>query len=124
MSKHNYEAGIQMTMAIVTRNYLRWFELHKFKRAIAAEMVLARRRDRWSRLLPSGLGSLSSSWNFQSGVLPNSADGIMEFDGMDASKMKKVSPGLTTSSRRMPSVAIEHTDEEWYDTNPELKNAG
>jgi glycosyltransferase involved in cell wall biosynthesis len=35
MSEHNYEAGVQMTMAAVVRNYLRWFELHQCKRALA-----------------------------------------------------------------------------------------
>ncbi|MFY9746575.1 MAG: glycosyltransferase [Acidobacteriaceae bacterium] len=34
MSEHNYEAGIQMTMAAVVRNYLRWFDLHQCKRAL------------------------------------------------------------------------------------------
>src|SRR6185312_16998658 len=33
MSQHNYEAGVQMTMATVVRNYLRWFELHQCKRS-------------------------------------------------------------------------------------------
>lgn len=35
MAIHNYEAGIQMTMSNVVRNYLRWFELHQCKRAFA-----------------------------------------------------------------------------------------
>jgi glycosyltransferase involved in cell wall biosynthesis len=36
MSEHNYAAGIQMTMASVVRNYLRWFELNRFKRRNAS----------------------------------------------------------------------------------------
>lgn len=32
MSEHNYQAGVQMSMANVARTYLRWFELHKLKR--------------------------------------------------------------------------------------------
>jgi glycosyltransferase involved in cell wall biosynthesis len=35
MALHNYQAGIQMTMSTVVRNYLRWFELHRCKRQIA-----------------------------------------------------------------------------------------
>jgi glycosyltransferase involved in cell wall biosynthesis len=35
MSQHNYEAGVQMSMASVVRNYLRWFELHRAKRRLA-----------------------------------------------------------------------------------------
>ena len=34
MSEHNYQAGVQMTMANVARTYLRWFELHKLKRRL------------------------------------------------------------------------------------------
>jgi glycosyltransferase involved in cell wall biosynthesis len=36
MSQHNYEAGVQMSMASVVRNYLRWFELGRAKRRLAA----------------------------------------------------------------------------------------
>lgn len=32
LSEHNYQAGIQMTMAAVVQNYLRWFQLHQCKR--------------------------------------------------------------------------------------------
>lgn len=35
MSQHNYEAGVQMSMASVVRNYLRWFELRRAKRRLA-----------------------------------------------------------------------------------------
>ena len=47
MSEYNYEAGVQMTMANVSHNYLRWFELHKFKRTIAGEGSFARLRNHW-----------------------------------------------------------------------------
>jgi glycosyltransferase involved in cell wall biosynthesis len=46
MSEHNYEAGVQMTMATVVRTYLRWFELHKFKRTMAGKGTVARLRKR------------------------------------------------------------------------------
>ena len=47
MSDHNYEAGVQMTMATVARSYLRWFELHKFKREIAGKGRASRFKRRW-----------------------------------------------------------------------------
>lgn len=47
MSIHNYEAGVQMTMATVARNYLRWFELHLFKRSMAPGGAFGRLRRRW-----------------------------------------------------------------------------
>jgi len=40
MSEHNFAAGLQMTMATVVRNYLRWFELNKLRQALEG-----RRRD-------------------------------------------------------------------------------
>ena len=41
MAMHNYQAGIQMTMASVVRNYLRWFELHRAKREVADKSLWA-----------------------------------------------------------------------------------
>jgi glycosyltransferase involved in cell wall biosynthesis len=34
MAEQNYAAGLEMTMTYVVKNYLRWFEVHKCKRAI------------------------------------------------------------------------------------------
>jgi glycosyltransferase involved in cell wall biosynthesis len=34
MGEQNFKAGLEMTMASVVRNYLRWFELNKHKRAV------------------------------------------------------------------------------------------
>ncbi len=50
MSLHNYQAGIQMTMATVVRNYLRWFELHQYKRAISEGSLRTGDRLRLQRL--------------------------------------------------------------------------
>jgi glycosyltransferase involved in cell wall biosynthesis len=45
MAEQNFAAGVEMSMASVVRNYLRWFELHKCKRAIQkAERLLGPRR--------------------------------------------------------------------------------
>lgn len=49
MGKHNYQAGIQMTMASIARTYLRWFELHQHKRALAARRGLHGRGKVWMR---------------------------------------------------------------------------
>lgn len=57
MAEHNYAAGAQMTMATVVRNYLRWFELEKCKRALRAGTLPGRRL--WPDALPlSGLRGL------------------------------------------------------------------
>ena len=49
IGKHNYRAGIQMTMASIARTYLRWFELQRHKRALAGRRTLASRRRQWMR---------------------------------------------------------------------------
>jgi glycosyltransferase involved in cell wall biosynthesis len=36
MAEHNFAAGVEMTMTSVVNNYLRWFELHRCKRAVRA----------------------------------------------------------------------------------------
>ena len=36
MAEHNFSSAIQMTMPSVVRNYLRWFELKKYKKAVAS----------------------------------------------------------------------------------------
>ena len=50
MSQHNHLAGTRMTMANVVANYLRWFELHRCKRAIRSIGVLPPRLRRWHSL--------------------------------------------------------------------------
>lgn len=35
MGQQNFAAGLEMTIGRVVRNYLRWFELNKYKRALA-----------------------------------------------------------------------------------------
>jgi glycosyltransferase involved in cell wall biosynthesis len=44
MAERNYAAGTQMTMTAVVRNYLRWFELNKLKRAFRDTGLLPRTR--------------------------------------------------------------------------------
>ena len=65
MSEHNYAAGAEMTMTSVVKNYLRWFELLKCKRAMRHAAVPSGRLRLWVRNLgtkkrPSG-GSLQTS---------------------------------------------------------------
>lgn len=80
MANHNFDAGIQMTMSNVVRNYLRWFELNRSKRAIRNEGRIRRRpswldtvrsREAWSNL------SLSAP------LLPRNRNGIGNCDGLD-----------------------------------------
>ncbi|HTX40746.1 MAG TPA: glycosyltransferase [Acidobacteriaceae bacterium] len=76
MSEHNYHAGIQMTMASVVRNYLRWFELHQCKRALGGRRARAGKR-RWLRSWGARLGKRpGTGWSLDADLLPQTADGV------------------------------------------------
>jgi glycosyltransferase involved in cell wall biosynthesis len=49
MAEHNYAAGVEMTMASVVRNYVRWFELNRYKRSAAVPAYFRRHRRSWLR---------------------------------------------------------------------------
>jgi glycosyltransferase involved in cell wall biosynthesis len=51
MADHNFAAGVEMTMTSVVKNYLRWFELHKCKRAIRNTGALSGPLRLWRRAL-------------------------------------------------------------------------
>jgi glycosyltransferase involved in cell wall biosynthesis len=51
MAEHNFRAGVEMTMTSVVKNYLRWFELHKCKRAIRNAGALSAPLRLWRRPL-------------------------------------------------------------------------
>jgi glycosyltransferase involved in cell wall biosynthesis len=70
MSDYNYEAGVQMTMANVSRNYLRWFELHKFKRSMEGQGAFARLKNRWTNALSSGTGKTADRWQPSAAFIP------------------------------------------------------
>ncbi len=115
MSFHNYEAGVQMTMAAVARTYLRWFELHRSKRRIDHKTLLARLRHR----LPSWSPSFSAflhDWKKDPDFLQKTPGR----EGLDAS-----SSGAAKSPSLRPSRAgAQDAQGEWYDSNPELEKAG
>ncbi len=120
MSFHNYEAGVQMTMAAVARTYLRWFELHRSKRRIAQKTVLARLRHR----LPSWSPRLSSffhDWKRNPDFLQQSADRPT----LDGVRVGAASSGLPKSaSLRQLRAGAEEAQGDWYDSNPDLEKAG
>lgn len=115
MSLHNYEAGVQMTMATVARNYLRWFELHTVKRTIGGEGALGRLRPRWLSPRSSRRRDAAAGLDSDRDLVPVSADG-------------KASPAapVTAKSRPLPHPRTggEHTGKDWYDANPKLEKAG
>lgn len=51
MAEHNFAAGVEMTMTSVVKSYLRWFELHKYKRAMRNAGALSGPLRLWRRAL-------------------------------------------------------------------------
>lgn len=125
MSEHNYEAGIQMTMASVVRSYLRWFELHQCKRTIAAEGAFSGRRRQWLQSLSSPIRRLAGRRLLDADLLPKSAAASASLDEVDPGWAEIPSPALTESPlHRKPHAAIKHADNDGYSPNPGLGNVG
>jgi glycosyltransferase involved in cell wall biosynthesis len=83
MAWHNYSAGVQMTMASVVRNYLRWFELNKCKRSLRSAGMLPGRRPLWLSSLSSRLNQ-ASDWTLASDVVIQERDGLVHRPGLEA----------------------------------------
>jgi glycosyltransferase involved in cell wall biosynthesis len=119
MSEHNYEAGIQMTMATVARTYLRWFELHKSKRALAGSGRLGRIRRRWLSSLSSRLEGFSKDSESEAG-LPSriaASDARNSATGAGASSSNDVK----SPQGKAPLSGIEQLQEKsWFNTDPDL----
>lgn len=62
MAQRNYAAGVQMTMGAVVRNYLRWFELHRCKKAMRNSGLLPGRRRQWLQSLFSRVREEHPEW--------------------------------------------------------------
>lgn len=79
MAQRNYAAGVQMTMASVVRNYLRWFELHRCKKAIRESGIIPGRRRIRVRSLFTRIREEQPEW------MPHSDTGLptLEEEGME-----------------------------------------
>jgi glycosyltransferase involved in cell wall biosynthesis len=74
MSEHNFSAAMQMTMSSVVRNYLRWFELKRCKKAISPALLFPGVRAFWQRYISSRLGASSAEWSSGSALLAGGAN--------------------------------------------------
>jgi glycosyltransferase involved in cell wall biosynthesis len=119
MSEHNYEAGIQMTMATVVRTYLRWFELHKSKRALAGSGRLGRLGRQWFSSFSSRLERPSKNRQSDGGLLPQIAAG--EAKNPTAGVETSSSSEMKSSQVRASLSGIEQLQEKnWFNTDPDL----
>ena len=63
MGRQNFAAGLEMTIGNVVRNYLRWFELNRYKKALVSSPAT---KSSWLRSLFSGSNGIA-----QAGSLAN-----------------------------------------------------
>lgn len=104
MSQHNYEAGVQMTMATVVRNYLRWFELHQAKRSLSG--ARPRRSRGWLQSWSRRLTKSPADWTLDADLLPQQEDVDAavemleeEHDGVSVAARAHSAPGHKNPSK-------------------------
>lgn len=101
MSEQNYSAGIQMTMASVVRNYLRWFELHKHKRNLGRRLPMRHRKGAWFRSRSFEKQSMSSDDRTAPGSM--GAESRLE-QKMDSSSGAYESAALHPQHEQKPTI--------------------
>ncbi len=85
MAEHNFAAGIEMTLTSVVKNYLRWFELNKCKRAISDAGAISGLRHRWFK--PLQARHASPDWNLQTALFTRRRDERDGRHGGDSAEM-------------------------------------
>jgi glycosyltransferase involved in cell wall biosynthesis len=83
MAEHNFSAAIQMTMASVVRNYLRWFELKRCKKAVASSPLFPELRPFWRRFVFPRLGAFSAGWTLRSELSTDGGGSKNSHDGLE-----------------------------------------
>jgi glycosyltransferase involved in cell wall biosynthesis len=113
MSEHNYQAGVQMTMAAVVRNYMRWFELHHLKRTIGGGRRFGRKRHWWPGRSSSRNKIPGWGWTLDADLIPNDGDGGSLRRGVrEVARFKR------------PQVAEKQDRKDRYDGNSECEDIG
>lgn len=116
MAEHNFAAGVEMTMTRVVKNYLRWFELNRAKRAMHKAGVGQGRKRHWLRGMREH--DTAPDWSLQTillgqpGVASPGRDGL-EMPGGFAHRDDFADP----FSRRQSRVTNEHAKSDGKDPN-------
>ncbi|HXM22255.1 MAG TPA: glycosyltransferase [Terriglobales bacterium] len=120
MAEHNFSAAIQMTMASVVRNYLRWFELKRAKKAVGSA-PFPDLRPFWRRSVFPRLGAFSAGWTLRSmlstegGASKNSRHGLEPAGQGPQSIRLKDSHGWQRSE-----TTKDQPDADRYQSRPQL----
>jgi glycosyltransferase involved in cell wall biosynthesis len=79
MAEQNFTAGVEMTMTNVVKNYLRWFELQKCKKAIRNGGAFPGQRRAWLRALRAT--EMAPNWDMHAMLLAQRKDGMEDRNG-------------------------------------------
>ena len=124
MAEQNFSAAIQMTMPSVVRNYLRWFELKRCKKAVAVASSPLFPQERpfrfWRRSVFPHLGALSAGWNLRSELLAESGDGKNSADFNETGKNARSTEVTDPKGRKESEPAKNQSDADLYQSGPPL----
>ena len=120
MAQRNFAAGLQMNMTSVVRSYLRWFEVHKCKKAILNGGGLSLRQRLVDRPLADREGRLD--WLFPSVFSRNSRDATVAAEGLkpaanDANSVAFADPHIWRNS----FATNGRSDDDGYGGSPTLE---
>ena len=117
MSEHNFAAGVEMTMASVVKNYLRWFELHKCKRAMRNAAAPPGRLLLWFRGLRST--EAAADWGLQSAPFVQRTDVVDDQLCSDpGGSCVPVGNGLALFDWSQSQASMHHGNSEGEPPNP------
>jgi glycosyltransferase involved in cell wall biosynthesis len=105
-AEHNFSAAMQMTMSSVVRNYLRWFELKRCKKAIGPAALFPGWRAFWQRNGFSSLRAFAASRTLRSDLLAKGSRRSM----MALNRQERMRSGTTNNltdinRRQSPQLA-------------------
>jgi hypothetical protein len=112
MAEHNFAAGVEMTMSRVVKNYLRWFELHKRKKAIRHSVDIPSQWRHWLR----PLGNIKGS----SGKTAQAALSTQRADGRDDKAHIDQGRGIAHSENRPGRFLSSYTETTKLQANGEM----
>ena len=86
MAEHNFSAALHMTMSSVVRNYLRWFELKRCKKAIGPLPIFAGWRTFWRRNVSAPPDAFSAGVTSRSDLLAKGEEIKDNAEGLESAR--------------------------------------
>ena len=86
MAEHNFSAALHMTMSSVVRNYLRWFELKRCKKAIGPLPIFAGWRTFWRRNVSAPPDASSAGVTSRSDLLAKGEEIKDNAEGLESAR--------------------------------------